>query len=78
MAKPKSPTPETVADTLTAREHVILFCAATDIDHAAVGILANAMQIMEVLIERDHNTSRNVLTDTGRAVFRILLKRADL
>ena len=80
MAKPKSPTPETVADTLTARERVILFCAATDIDHAAVGILASAMQVMEVrgLIERNHSTSRYVLTETGHAVFRALLKRANL
>jgi predicted transcriptional regulator len=59
---------------------VILFCVATDIDHAAVGILASAMQVMEVrgLIERDHNTSRYMLTDTGHAVFRVLLKRAHL
>jgi hypothetical protein len=28
---------------LTAQERVILFCAATGIDHAAVGILAHAM-----------------------------------
>ena len=80
MAKPKPLTPESIADGLTARERVILSCAAMDIDHAAVGILASAMQIMEVrgLIERDHNTSRYVLTDTGRAVFRVLLKRANL
>jgi len=80
MAEPKPPTPENIADGLTARERVILFCAATDIDHAAVGILASAMQFMEIrgLIERDHGTSRYVLTDTGRAVFRVLLKRADL
>jgi hypothetical protein len=65
MAKPKSPTPESIADTFTARERVIVFCAAMDIDHAAVGILASAMQVMEVrgLIERDHSTSRYVVTD---------------
>src|SRR5262252_246538 len=80
MAKPQSLTPESIADGLTARERVILFCAATDIDHAAVGILASAMQVMEVrgLTGRDHSTLRYVLTDTGRAAFRVLLKRANL
>jgi hypothetical protein len=80
MAKPKSPIPENIADGLTARESVILFCAAMDIDHAAVGILASAMQVMEVrgLIERNHSTSHYVLTDIGRAVLRVLLKRANL
>ena len=80
MAKPKLPIPENIAEGLTARERVILFCAAMDIDHAAVGILANAMQMMEVrgLIERDHSTSHYVLTDTGRAVLRVLLKRTNL
>jgi len=29
---------------LNAEDRVILFCAATGIDHAAVGILAHAMQ----------------------------------
>jgi hypothetical protein len=59
---------------------VILFCAATDIDDAAVGILAGAMQVVEVrgLIERDRNTSRYVLTEGGRVVFLVLLKRASL
>jgi len=77
MTKPTSPTPETIAGGLTARERVIPFCAATDIDHAAVGIVTSAMQIMEVrgLIERNHSTSHYVLTDNGHAVFRALLKR---
>jgi len=33
---------------LNAEDRVILFCAATGIDHAAVGILARAMQSMAV------------------------------
>jgi hypothetical protein len=33
---------------LNAQDRVILFCAATGIDHAAVGILAHAMQSMAV------------------------------
>ena len=79
MAKPKSPTPENIADGLTARERVILFCAATIIDHVAVGILASAMQSMAIrgLIERDQSTSRFVLTDTGRDVFRVVHNHCD-
>jgi hypothetical protein len=42
---------------------VILFCAATDIDHAAIGILASAMQVMEVrdLPARSHSLKRRDL-----------------
>jgi hypothetical protein len=43
---------------LSAQDRVILFCAATGIDHAAVGILARAMQSMAirgfVAHNRDH------------------------
>ena len=74
----KAPTPEQIADTLTARERVMLSCAALDIDHVSAGITASAMQLMEVrgVIERERG--RYVLSDTGRAVFRALLKRAGL
>jgi len=63
-----------IAKSLTAREKVALFCAASDIDHAAVGILASVMQSMEIrgLISREH-TSRYALTDDGRAVLRAML-----
>jgi hypothetical protein len=33
---------------LNAQDRVILFCAATGIEHAAVGILAQAMQSMAI------------------------------
>ena len=33
---------------LSAQDRVILFCTATGIDHAAVGILAHAMQSMVI------------------------------
>ena len=33
---------------LTAQEHVILFCIATGVSHAAVGIPAHAMQSMAI------------------------------
>jgi hypothetical protein len=70
----KAPTPEQIADTLTGKERVILCGAALDIDHVAPGITASAMQLMEVrgVIERE--SGRYVLTETGRAVFRVLLK----
>ena len=53
---------------LSAQDQVILFCAATGTDHAAVGILARAMQSMAVrgFIEHDRDTGAYVLTDSGR------------
>jgi hypothetical protein len=62
------------AKSLTAREKVALFCAASDIDHAAIGILASAMQSVEIrgLISGEH-ASRYALTDDGRAVLRAML-----
>jgi DNA-binding IclR family transcriptional regulator len=67
----------TIAEHLTARERIALFCAATDIDHAAAGILSRTMQTLDVrgLIARDSATRRYVLTDTGRAVLGMLLER---
>ena len=55
----KSAKPDAAARTaksLSAREKVALFCAAADIDHAAVGILASVMQSIEIrgLISREH------------------------
>jgi len=57
-----------IAKSLTVREKVALFCAASDIDHAAVGILASVMHAIEIrgLISREHAT-RYALTDDGRA-----------
>jgi hypothetical protein len=51
-----------------------LFCAAADIDHAAVGILASVLQSLEIrgLISREH-ASRYALTDDGHAVLRAML-----
>jgi hypothetical protein len=34
--------------TLTAQEQVILFCTATGVSHAAVGITAHALQSMAI------------------------------
>ena len=49
---------------------MILFCAATGIEHVAVGILAHAMQSMAVrgFIKHDRESGAYALTDSGRAV----------
>ena len=64
---------------LNAEDRVILFCAATGIDHAAVGILARAMQSMAVrgYIEHDQESGAYVLTDSGRAVLRGILEQVE-
>ena len=65
---------------LNAQERVILFCAATGIDHAAVGILARAMQSMAVrgFIEHDDESGAYVLTDSGQAALAAILERAGI
>src|SRR5262249_54641153 len=77
MAKSKSPTPENIADGHAARECLILSCAAKNIDHVAVGILATAIQNMEIRgrIERDQRTAQYALTDIGGAISHVLLKQ---
>jgi hypothetical protein len=72
IAKPDAA--PTIAKSLTEREKVALFCAAADIDHAAVGILASVMHAMEIhgLISREQ-ASRYALTDDGHAVPRAML-----
>jgi DNA-binding transcriptional regulator PaaX len=65
---------------LTAQERVILFCAATGISHAAVGITAHAMQSMAIkgFIVHDRESGAYALTDSGRATLREILADADL
>jgi hypothetical protein len=52
---------------LTAQERVILFCVATGIDYAAVGILTHAMQSMSAhgFITHDRESGAYALTDSG-------------
>jgi hypothetical protein len=61
MAKTSTP--------LTAQERVILFCTATGVSHAAVGITAHAMQSMAIkgFIVHDRESGACALTDRGRA-----------
>jgi hypothetical protein len=53
---------------LTAEERIILFCVATGIDHAAVGIVASSMQHMMIrgLIDRRGSAGKYALTEDGR------------
>jgi hypothetical protein len=65
---------------LSAQDRVILFCTATGIDHAAVGILANAMQSMAIrgFIAHNRESGSYTLTDSGRATLDVILGNAGL
>jgi hypothetical protein len=65
---------------LDAEDRVILFCAATGIDHAAVGILPHAMQSMAIrgFIAHDRDSGAYALTDSGRAALLAILEHAGL
>ena len=65
---------------LNAQDRVSLFCAATGIDHAAVGIVARAMQSMAIrgFIVHDRETGAYALTDSGRATLMAILEDAGL
>ena len=65
---------------LSAQDRVILFCAATGIDHAAVGITARAMQAVAIrgFIAHDRERGAYTLTDSGRAALTAILEDAGL
>ena len=65
---------------LTAQERVILFCAATGVSHAAVGITAHAIQSMAIkgFIVHDRESGGYALTDSGRAALLAMLGDAGL
>jgi len=65
---------------LSAQDRVILFCAATGIDHAAVGILAHAMQSMPIrgFIAHNRESGAYALTDSGRATLTAILEDAEI
>ena len=69
-----------VTTPLTAQERVILFCTATGISHAAVGITVHAMQSMAIkgFIVHDRETGAYALTDSGRATLLAILGDAGL
>jgi hypothetical protein len=65
---------------LTAQKHVILFCIATGVSHAAVGIPAHAMQSMAIkgFIVHDRESGAYALTDNGHAALLAILGDAGL
>jgi hypothetical protein len=65
---------------LTAQERVILFCTATGVSHAPVGITAHAMQSMAIkgFIVHDRESGAYALTDSGRAALLAILGDAGL
>ena len=65
---------------LNAQDRVILFCTATGIDHAAVGILAHAMQSMAIrgFIAHNRESGADTLTDSGRATLVGIMEDAGL
>jgi hypothetical protein len=72
MAKPQTE--------LSAQDRVILFCTATGINHATVGILAHAMQSMAIrgFIAHNRESGAYALTDSGRAALLAILGDAGL
>jgi hypothetical protein len=59
---------------LTAQERVILFCTATGVSHAAVGITAHAMPMaIKGFVVHDRESGAYALTDSGRAALLAIL-----
>jgi hypothetical protein len=69
---------EEMADQLLSWQRVILACTAIGVNHDAVRITDRAVQSMVIRGLIAHKGSRYVLTETGRAVFDILLERGRL
>jgi len=65
---------------LNAQDRVILFCTATGTDHAAIGILAHAMQSMAIrgFIAHDRESGAYTLSDSGRAALTAILEDAGI
>jgi hypothetical protein len=72
---PKDPKTEKIANQLTSEQRAILACTAIGVSHTAIGITDRAMQMMVIRGLIVHKANRYVLTETGRAVFDILLER---
>jgi hypothetical protein len=71
------PISDDLADDLSAREHIALFCAATGVHHSEFGMMGSAMKGLRLrgLVIRKPGFGE-VLTDSGRVVFRSLLLKA--
>ena len=70
--------PVDLATSLSARERMALFCAATGIEHPKTGSLASVIRALrsDGLLVYDRSLDRCLLTESGRAVFRDLLERS--
>ena len=70
--------PVDLATSLSARERMALFCAATGIEHPKTGFLASVTRALcsDGLLVYDRSLGRCLLTESGRAVFRDLLERS--
>jgi hypothetical protein len=73
----KRPTPELIAEELTATERVLLFCIGSDTDWQKAGVThATAQQMMIRGLIKRQAAHRYTLTDQGRAVLEALMMRA--
>jgi hypothetical protein len=59
---------------LSAQDRVILFCVATGIEHAAVGILVQ----VRGFIVHDRQSGAYTLTDSGRVILTAIFEDAGL
>ena len=66
---------EVIASELTSEQRAILACAAIGVNHVAVGFTDRAVQLMVIRGLIVHRGNRYVLTETGLAVFEVLLER---
>jgi hypothetical protein len=72
---PKDPQTEKIAYQLSSAQRVILACTAIGVNPDAVGITSRPVQSMVIRDLIAHKGNRYVLTETGRAVFDVLLER---
>ncbi len=66
---------EMIASQLNSEERAILACTAIGVNQVAVGMTDRAVQLMVIRGLIVHRSGRYVLTETGRAVFEVLVER---
>ncbi len=66
---------EITASQLTSEQRAILACTAIGVNHVAVGFTDRPVQLLIIRGLIAHKGNRYVLTETGRAVFEVLLER---
>jgi hypothetical protein len=63
-------------DQLNSEQRAILACTAIGVNHTAVGFTDRPMRLMMIRNLIAPKGNRYVLTETGRAVFDVLLERS--